>query len=99
MFYSNSGETWALVNRFNQTNGEAVVTPTDRPKSVRNRYVIEVFGGVFVLSVCFSDFSVVVGAFVIELRRISSFFLFSSKLLGQVYVRESLKSFLRKFYG
>ena len=22
----------------------AVVTPTDRPKSVRNRYVIEVFG-------------------------------------------------------
>ena len=24
-----------------------IVTPTDRPKSVRNRYVIEVFGGVF----------------------------------------------------
>ena len=23
------------------------VTPTDRPKSVRNRYVIKVFGGVF----------------------------------------------------
>ena len=34
-----------------------VVTPTDRPKSVRNRCVIEVFaGGVFVLSICFRIF-------------------------------------------
>ena len=40
----------------------AIVTPTDRPKSVRNRYVIQVFGGVFVLSRCFLDFSVGVGA-------------------------------------
>ena len=37
------------VNRFNHTSWMVVVTPTDRPKSVRNRYVIEVFGGVFVL--------------------------------------------------
>ena len=29
----------------------AVVTPTDRPNSVRNRCVIEDFGGVFVLSI------------------------------------------------
>ena len=29
------------------------VTPTDRPKSVRNRCVIKVFGGVFMLSRCF----------------------------------------------
>ena len=29
-----------------------VVTPTDRPKSVRNYCVIEIFGGVFVLSLC-----------------------------------------------
>ena len=36
-----------LVNRFNQTSGVAVVTPTDRPKSVRKRCVIEDFGGVF----------------------------------------------------
>ena len=30
------------------------VTPTDRPKSVRNRFVIKVFGGVFyvVTSLC-----------------------------------------------
>ena len=40
----------------------AIVTPTDRPKSVRSRYVIEVFGGIFVLSRCFLDFSVGVGA-------------------------------------
>ena len=30
-----------------------VVIPTDRPKSVRNRCVIEVFGGGFVLSIGF----------------------------------------------
>ena len=52
----------------------AIVTPTDRPKSVRNRCVIEVFGGVFVFSRCFLDFSVGVGAFVTGLSQISSFF-------------------------
>ena len=61
------------VNRFNHTSWVAVVTPTDRPKSVRNRCEMEVFGGVFVLSRCFSDFSVGVGAFVIGLSQISSF--------------------------
>ena len=30
----------------------AVVSPTDRPKHVRNCCAIEVFGGVFVLSSC-----------------------------------------------
>ena len=39
-----------------------IVTPADRPKSVRNRYVIKVIGGVFVL--CFRDLSVGVGALV-----------------------------------
>ena len=33
-----------------------VVTLTDRPKSVRNRCVIEVFGGVFMLSIDFRIF-------------------------------------------
>ena len=37
------------------------------------RCVIEIFGGVFVLSRCFLDFSVDVGVFVIGLRYISSF--------------------------
>ena len=52
----------------------AIVNPTDRPKLVRNRCVIEVFGCVFVLSRCFLNFSVGVGAFVIGLIQISFFF-------------------------
>ena len=52
-----------------------VVIQTDRPKSVCNRCVIEVFGGVFV-SCCFLDFSVAEGVFVIGLSQISSFSLF-----------------------
>ena len=34
------------VNQVNHTSCVAVVTPTDRPKSVRNRCVIELFCGV-----------------------------------------------------
>ena len=34
------------VNQVNHTSSVAVVTPTDRPKSVRNRCVIELFKGV-----------------------------------------------------
>ena len=34
----------------------AIVTPTDRPKSVRNRCVIEVFGGVCVFTLLFGFF-------------------------------------------
>ena len=70
--------TWLLrlvpINRFNQTRLVAVVTRADHPKSVRNGCVIEVFGGVFVLSRCVLDLSVGVGAFVIRLSQISSFF-------------------------
>ena len=36
-----------LVNWFNHTSGVTAVTPTDRPKSARNRCVIEVFGCIF----------------------------------------------------
>ena len=67
-------KTWNPVNRFNHSSLVAFVTPTDRPMSVRNRCVIEVFGGVFVLSRCLLDFSVGVGAFVIGLSQISFFF-------------------------
>ena len=49
-----------------------IVTRTDRPKSVRNRCVIEVSGGVFVLSIGF-EFSVGIGVFVIWLSQISFF--------------------------
>ena len=54
--------------------GMTAVTPTDRPKSVRNRGVIEVFGGVFHVVTMLLDFSVGVGAIVIGLSQISSFF-------------------------
>ena len=43
------GGGWDPVNWFKHTGWVAIVTQTDRPKSVRNRYVIKVFGGVFVL--------------------------------------------------
>ena len=34
------------INKVNQTSWVTVVTPTDRPTSVRNRCVIELFCGV-----------------------------------------------------
>ena len=40
------------VNQVNHTSWVAVVTPTDRTKSVRNRCVIELFVALFVLSLC-----------------------------------------------
>ena len=46
-------EGGALVSRFHHISWVAVVTPTDRPKSVCNRCVIEDFDGFFVLSRCF----------------------------------------------
>ena len=50
------------------------VTPSDRPKSVHNRCVIEVFGDVLVLSRGVLDFPVGERAFIIGLSQISSFF-------------------------
>ena len=54
------------------TSGVAVVTLTDRPRSVRNRCVIEDFGGDFLF--CHVAFSVGIGTFVIGPSQISSFF-------------------------
>ena len=56
------------------TSWMAVVTPTDRPKSVRNRCVIELFCGVVCVIACPYDSSAGVGAFVIGLSQVSSFF-------------------------
>ena len=44
------------INLFNLTSLMAVVSRTDRPKSVCNRCVIEVFGVVFMLSIGFLNF-------------------------------------------
>ena len=62
------------VNQVYHTSWVAVVTPTDRPKSVRNRCVIELFVASLVLSLCPLDISVGAGAFFIGLSQISSFF-------------------------
>ena len=62
------------VNQVNHTSWMAVVTPTDRPKSVRNRCVMELFVALFVLSLCPLDNSAGVEAFVIGLSQIFSFF-------------------------
>ena len=57
----------------NHTSWVAVVTPTDRPKSVRNCCLIELFVALFVLLLCPFDISVSIGVFVIGLGQISSF--------------------------
>ena len=49
----------------------AIVTQTDRPDSVRNSCVIEVFGSVYCVD---TIFYVGIGTFFIELSQISSFF-------------------------
>ena len=66
------------VNQVNHTSWVAVVTPTDRPKSVPIRCVIKLFMALFVLSLCPYDISVGVWAFVIGLSQISSFFSYTS---------------------
>ena len=62
------------VNQVNHTSWVAVGTPTDRPKSVRNRFVIELFVALFVLSLCPFYIYVGVWAFVTGLSQIPSFF-------------------------
>ena len=66
------------VNQVNHTSWVAVVTPTDRPKSVRNRCVIELFCGVVcIVTLHLWHFCWYMG-FVIGLSQISSFFSYSN---------------------
>ena len=51
-----SGQDLVPVNWFIYIGWMTVVTQTDRPTSVRNRLIIEGFGGVFVLSIGFRIF-------------------------------------------
>ena len=62
------------VNMVNTTSWVTVFTPTDSPKSVHNRCVIELFVALFLLSLCPFDIAVGVSTFVIGLSQISSFF-------------------------
>ena len=81
-------EGWS-VNQINHTSWVAVVTPTDRPKSVRNCCLIEPFCGVVGVSLCPFDISVGVGAFVIGLGQISSFLSLSNTSDAEKSVRLS----------
>ena len=75
-----SGKVGPVI-QVNNTSWVAVVTPTDRPKSVRNHCVIELFCDVFfVLSLCPFDISVGVGGFCH--RTESDLFLFLSIYLS-----------------
>ena len=61
----------------------AVVTATKRHKSVRKRWVIEVFDGVFFcVDMLPLDFSVGIGAFVIGLSQISSILLLPNHIVN-----------------
>ena len=85
------------VNQVNHTSWVAVVTQTDRHKSVRNRCVIELFCDVVcVVTLPFWHFCFDVGAFVIGLSQISSLFSF---IANNLYVTSiSLKPFRRAKY-
>ena len=65
----------------------AVVTPTNPPRSVRMSCVIELFMALFVLSLCHFDISDGVGAFVIILSHISSFFIFISFKYNSIHLQ------------
>ena len=87
-----------LVNRFNHTSGMTAVTPTDLPKSVRNRCVIEVFGSVFYVVTLLFYVSVDVGAFVIGLSQISSFFSYVENTITMtIQFRKSRTALTRSF--
>ena len=66
----------------NHTSWVAVVTPTDRPKSIRNLCLIELFCGVVCVVTLPFWLPVGVGAFVIGLSQISSFFSYLDLLLS-----------------
>ena len=78
----------------NHTSWVALVTPTDRPTSVRNRCLIELFCGVVCVVTCPFDISVGVGAFVIGLGQISSFLSLTTICLVLYNCRKSNKRHL-----
>ena len=71
----------------NHTSWVAVVTQTDNPKSIRNRCVIELFVALFVLLFCPFGIAAGVGAFVIGLSQISSFFLLMKYIKMYNYIK------------
>ena len=76
----------------NHTSWVALVTPTDRPKSVRNRCLIELFCGVVCVVTCPFDISVGIGAFGIGLGQISSFLSSGSLMVDTGILFSKMKS-------
>ena len=62
-----------------------VVTPTQRPKSVRHCYVIEVFGGVYVLSIGFRIILLVLGFCHKTESDLLHFYSYSRQICNQIY--------------
>ena len=75
--YCDKLKSWDPVTRCIHPSWKAVVSPTDRPKSIHNRCEIAVFGRGFVLSFWFLEFSVGVRTFVIGLSKVSFDFSYS----------------------
>ena len=93
----------AVAGRFgpklvNHASWVAEVTPTDRPKSIHNRCVIELFVELFVLSFCPFDISAGKGAFVIGLSQISSLFSYNSSV-GLTKLYDMIKSTIIMTYN
>ena len=55
-YFCGEWEGWALLNRFNHTSWVTAVTPTDRPKSVRNSCVINFLWRFYVVTLLFGLF-------------------------------------------
>ena len=96
-YFCGEWEGGALVNWLNHTSLVTAVTPTDRPKSVRNSCVIKLFGGVFMLSRCFLDCSVGVGVFVTGLSQISSFFSWNAHSICLTHTTPSLSIYANSY--
>ena len=67
-----SGKVGPLTRLVKHISWVAAESPTFRPTSVQNCWVIELFGGVFVLSLCLFNISVGIEAFAIGLSQIFS---------------------------
>ena len=74
------------VKPVNYTSWLAVVTPTDRPKSVRNRYVSNFLWRCLCCHFALFDISAGVGVFVIGLIESDLFLFLLSKNIYEVYV-------------
>ena len=82
----------------NHTSWLSVVTPTDRPKLVRNLCVIELFGDLFVLSRCPFDISVGIGVFVLWLCQISFYFLFLCEIKPRCFWSLSRRGYSSSYW-